>query len=102
MALGEADLQEGSEDEEIGGKGKYGGGDDIRDKQEIEHSLVAFLHITGRFDKGGRSQKKSSMTSFQQKFKVNVLLVTMVEFTKPPKYDAATRLAHNHGDVAWE
>ena len=53
-ALGGADLQEGSNDEEIGGKDKHGRSDDVGSKYEIQHSLVAFLHITGQLDKGGQ------------------------------------------------
>ena len=85
--LGGVDLQEGSNDEEIGGKDKHGRSDDVGGKYEIQHSLVAFLHITGQLDKGvgGGSQKKSSMTLFLQKLKVNVSLVMMDEFTKPLK-----------------
>lgn len=83
--MGGAELQDGSNDEKTEGKDKHSGSDDVGGKYEIQHSLVAFLHITGQLDKGDRSQKKSSMTLFPQKLKVNVSLVTMVEFTKPLK-----------------
>ena len=50
--MGRANLQDGSNDEEIGSKNKHGGSDDIGGKYEIEHSLITFLHITSQLDKG--------------------------------------------------
>ena len=47
------DLQDGSNDEEIGGKDKHGGIDDVGGKYEIQDNLVAFVHITGQLDGGG-------------------------------------------------
>ena len=52
-ALGGVDLQDGSNDEEIGGKDKHGGIDGVGGKYEIQDNLVAFVHITGQIDKGG-------------------------------------------------
>ena len=52
-ALGGVDLQDGSNDEEIGGKDKHGGIDGVGGKYEIQDNLVAFVHITGQLDGGG-------------------------------------------------
>ena len=50
-ALSGADLQNGYNDEEVGGQNKHSGSDDIRSQYEIEHSLVALFHITCQLHK---------------------------------------------------
>ena len=51
-ALGGADPQDGSDDEEVGGQDEHGRGDDIGGQEEVEHVLVGVFHITCQLDQG--------------------------------------------------
>lgn len=56
--LGGADPQDGSDNEEVGGKNKRSRSNDVRGKYKIEHNLVAFLHITSQLYEGGKITKE--------------------------------------------
>ena len=43
------------------------------------------------FTRGGTSQKKSSLALPPQKFKVNVLLVSIIALIKPPAWEYITK-----------
>lgn len=55
-ALGGADPQDGSDDEEVGGQDEHGRGDDIGGQEEVHQSLVTFLPATSQLHQVSKSQ----------------------------------------------
>ena len=51
-ALGRADSQDGSDDEDVGGQDEHGRGDDIGGQEEVHQSLVTFLPATSQLHQG--------------------------------------------------
>lgn len=83
-ALGGADPQDGSDDEEIGGEYEHIVGNDIGGQEKVQHILVAFFHIICQLHQGWDITEKVVNDMLPQKSNVNVLLLSITVLTKSP------------------